>query len=64
MSSIGQNLKRLRTDSGLSQKQLAQAVHVTQPMIAQIERGTKALTLELGQEISEVLKVPITDFLL
>lgn len=64
MSSIGQNLKRIRMDNGLTQKQLAQLVHVTQPMIAQVERGTKALTLELGQEISEVLKVPITDFLL
>lgn len=59
--SIGANLKRIRTDSGMSQKELANAVNVTQSMIAQIERGTKALTMELGKEISEVLKVPVTE---
>lgn len=61
--SIGGNLKRLRIDRGLSQKELANKVNVTQPMIAQIERGTKAMTMELGKEISEVLKIPIDELL-
>lgn len=61
--SIGANLKRLRTDKGLSQTELAEAVNVTQPMIAQIERGTKSLTMELGKEISEVLKVSVNELL-
>lgn len=59
--SIGANVKRIRIEQGISQKELAGAVNVTQPMIAQIERGTKALTMELGKEISEVLKVSITE---
>lgn len=61
--SIGANLKRLRTNRGISQLQLATAVNVTQPMIAQIERGTKALTMELGKEIAEVLKVSVNELL-
>jgi transcriptional regulator with XRE-family HTH domain len=61
--SIGANLKRLRTDKGMSQVELAGAVNVTQSMIAQIERGTKALTMELGREISETLGVSINELL-
>lgn len=59
--SIGANLKRLRTERNMSQLELAKAVNVTQPMIAQVERGTKALTMELGKEISLVLGVSITE---
>lgn len=59
--SIGANVKRIRIELGMSQKELAGAVNVTQPMIAQIERGTKALTMELGKEISEVLKISVTE---
>lgn len=61
--SIGANLKRLRMDKNMSQAELAESVNVTQSMIAQIERGTKALTMELGREISEVLEVPINELL-
>lgn len=61
--SIGENLRRLRLNAGLSQSELAETVGVTQPMIAQVERGTKALTLELGSELATALKVQVTEFL-
>lgn len=61
--SIGANVRRLRKEKGISQTELAEAVHVTQSMIAQIERGTKALTMELGMEISEALGVSINALL-
>lgn len=61
--SIGANLRRLRTDRGMSQAELAVAVSVTQSMIAQVERGTKALTLELGREISDTLGVSLNELL-
>lgn len=61
--SIGANVKRLRKEKGISQTELAEAVHVTQSMIAQIERGTKALTMELGMEISDALGVSINALL-
>lgn len=61
--SIGANLKRVRTKAGLSQSELAELVGVTQSMIAQVERGTKALTLELGREIAIALNIQIGEFL-
>ena len=59
--SVGANLKRLRADKGLSQGELADAVHVSQSMIAQIERGTKGLTIELAKEILGVLGASIEE---
>ena len=47
----------------MSQTELAEAVNVTQSMIAQIERGTKSLTMELGKEVSEALKVSVNELL-
>lgn len=61
--SIGGNLKRIRLEKGVSQLQLAKTVGVTQSMIAQIERGTKSLTMELGKEIADTLDISINDLL-
>ncbi len=61
--SIGANLKRFRMDRGLSQKQVADAVGVSQSMIAQIERGTKSMTIELGSDIALVLGIQIGQLL-
>ena len=59
--SVGTNLKRLRMEKGMSQEELANAVHVSQSMIAQIERGTKGLVIELAKEILEVLGASIEE---
>lgn len=59
--SIGANLKRLRTEKGMSQEELASSVNVAQSMIAQIERGTKALTMELAKEVLNVLGATVDD---
>ena len=60
--SIGANLKRLRTDRAMSQTELAERVHVTQSMIAQIERATKAMSLPLGMEIADALECDVQEF--
>lgn len=52
---VGENVKRLRLAAGLSQTELAQKVSVSIPMICQIERGTKAPSLQLAMEIAAVL---------
>ena len=57
--SIGENIARLRKERGLTQRDLAADVGVNQSMIAQIERGTKAVTYSLAKEIAEVLNVDI-----
>lgn len=58
----GANIKKFRKQSGLSQAQLADVLGVSQPYIAQIERGTKPVPLPLAKEIASVLNVSITDF--
>ncbi len=59
--SIGENIKEIRKKVGMSQKDLASAVGVSIPMICQIERGTKSVTLLLGAEIAKVLKCDMND---
>lgn len=53
--SIGENIKRKREERSLTQKELAEAVGVTQSMVAQIERGSKVPTMGLGKDIAIVL---------
>lgn len=59
--SVGENIKDRRKMIGMSQKDLASAVGVSIPMICQIERGTKSVTLLLGAEIAKVLKCDMND---
>ena len=59
--SIAGNIKRLREARNMTQHELANAVSVKQPMIAQIERGTKACSMQLGAAIAEALNCPIDE---
>lgn len=61
--SIGENLKRIRLERGMTQEHLAAAVGVSIPMISQAERGTKTITLPLANEIATVLGCRVEDFL-
>lgn len=60
-NSIGENIKARRQAMGMSQNNLASAVGVSVPMICQIERGTKSVTLILGAEIAKVLQCDLND---
>lgn len=53
--SIGENIKRLRENRNLTQIQLGEMINVTQSMIAQLERGTRTLTIPFGMDIVKVL---------
>lgn len=59
--SIGTNVKEKRLACGMTQKELAEQVHVDQSMICQIERGTKAPSLPLGMEIAAALHCDIRE---
>lgn len=52
---IGDNVKRLREARNMKQVELAQALGISQSMLAQIERGTKALTMNLALCVVSVL---------
>lgn len=60
---ISENLKRMREEKGLSQSQLAKLVGVSQGMIAQVERGSKTLTLPTAKVVSDVLGCTLYDLL-
>lgn len=61
--SVGENVANLRKRKNLSQEELAAMVNVSRPMISQIERGTKMLSITLGQEIAKVLDCKLDDFI-
>lgn len=61
--SIGENLRRLREQQNLTQTELAERVRVSAPMISQLERGTRTLSLPLGQEIANILNCRLDDLL-
>lgn len=60
---VGQNIKRIREERGVTQVHLAEAVGVTQSMLCQIERGTKLPSLPLSAQIADVLRCDVHDFL-
>jgi transcriptional regulator with XRE-family HTH domain len=61
---IGRQLKRLRTDKGLTQKGLAAAVRggLDYTYIGKIERGEQLPSLKILIKISEALSVPLGSF--
>lgn len=60
---IGENIKEIRIERNMSQLQLAREVNVTQSMIAQLERGSKTLTVPLGKELAKVLGVSLMELI-
>ena len=61
--SIGENIKSRRKNVGMSQNELASAIGVSVPMVCQIERGTKSVTLRLAADMAKVLQCDVNDFL-
>lgn len=60
---LGEKLKEIRLNNKMTQEELAEKVNVSWPMISQIERGTKNLSLLLSQELAQALNCSIEDFL-
>lgn len=58
---IGENIKRMRMDKGISQSSLARQLGITSSMLSQIERGTKFVSMPLGKAIATVLNCTIND---
>ena len=57
-------LKRLRKEAGLTQRELAERVNVTLGYISHLEKGIrKNPSLDLVERIAAVLDVPIAELL-
>ena len=54
---IGMNIKNRREKLGITQKQMAENLSLTQSMIAQVERGTKIPNMILGLAIVVTLMI-------
>lgn len=61
--SIGENLRSLREKKGYTQTTIAEKTGLSQSMVAQLERGTKTLSLPLAIELSEILECSVMDFI-
>lgn len=59
--SIGECIKEKRVASGYSQDKLAQIIGIRQPMMAQIERGTKIPNMLLGKSIAHAFGCKVDD---
>lgn len=60
---IGENIKEIRISQGMTQHELAAALNITQSMVAQLERGTKTLTLPLGVQLAQVLHTTLDELI-
>lgn len=60
---IGEKVKSRREAANLTQEQLAEKVGVSRSMIAQIERGTKALSVGLADSMATVFGCTLDELL-
>lgn len=60
---IPENLKRMREERNIKQSELANAVGISQSMLAQLERGTKNLTVNLALDIAKALNISINELI-
>lgn len=60
---VGNNIKRVRRDKGLSQERLAELSNVHRTYIGMIERAEKNLTLVSLEKIAKALNIDIKDLL-
>jgi len=59
---IGNIIRAARTNLGMTQEQLADAVDITPAFIGHIERGDKSLSLTTLVGIANTLKIPMQQF--
>ena len=61
---LGQTIKRLRTQRGLTQAQLAERAGISQPYLSQLEAGAKERpAVQIVQKLAQVLGVKIENLL-
>lgn len=60
---VGAAIRNRREELGLSQMYVAEMAGISQPMLCQIERGTKNPSLQVGAEIAKLLQCSLEDLL-
>ena len=60
---IGQNIKRIRKEKGLTQKRLGELCGINEANIRKYELGGAKPKIETIQKIAEALQVPLSDLI-
>ncbi|MDE7082425.1 MAG: helix-turn-helix domain-containing protein [Clostridia bacterium] len=63
MQKVGEQIKKLRTELGLSQKELAEKIGVAQNTVAQYEKGTSKISIEVLFYLALALDTTCDDIL-
>lgn len=63
MKIIGQNLKKYREASGLTQEALAEIADISTPFYANLERGKKGMTVFVLRNLADALGVNVSSLL-
>lgn len=64
LSAIGETLRTIRTERGLTLRQVAEGAHVSISYLAEIERGEKDPSSRVLESISGGLEIEVGDLLL
>lgn len=60
---IGIKIKQLRKEKGLTGKELARCLGISQQQVSRYEQGINCVNIDLLAKLSEMFKVPIQAFL-
>jgi len=58
---IGRAIKRLRTDAGLSQSELAERAGMHRTTMSEIERGVSNLSVDLAHRVAHALGMSLSE---
>lgn len=59
--SVGENIRNIRLEKGVTQIWLADKAGITQAMLCQIERGTKNPSIQVGKAIADAMHISMDD---
>lgn len=59
---VAWNLRRLRTERGLSQERLAADTGVDRAYVSELERGLGNASVDLLDRLAETLRAPLSEF--
>ena len=60
-SNIGKNIRKLRTNMGISQVEIANFLGVDQSLISKIEKGERSISSDMLDELSSLFGVSLFD---
>ena len=61
--SVGSNIRRIRTEKWIKQKDVAAYAGISGAMLCQIERGTKNPSLQVGKLIADALGCSVEELM-